>query len=187
MANDTVWDAMAKAYENASGDLADRLLAALAAAESEGGDLRGRQSAALLVVASEPTGRPWNDRRFDLRVEDHPDPVAELARLARLQRVYSLLNLGDELMGKGQIDVAIDAYRRATDLVSDDQTNGEAPFWVGVTLADAGRFNEARAYLTRAYAQDRNWADLITRLPAAGLLPDDPQLIAKLVASMQGE
>jgi len=80
----TVWPAMARAFEAATGDLAERLMAALEAAEAEGGDIRGRQSAALLVVKAHSTGRPWADRRFDLRVEDHPEPLPELRRLLRL-------------------------------------------------------------------------------------------------------
>ena len=56
MANDTVPDAMARAFESAEGDLAARLLAALQAAEAAGGDIRGKQSAAILVVSGEPTG-----------------------------------------------------------------------------------------------------------------------------------
>jgi uncharacterized Ntn-hydrolase superfamily protein len=89
----------AEGFATASGDLADRLVAGLAAGQEAGGDLRGRQSAALLVVAG---GRddvaPWDGRLVDLRVDDGPDPVAELGRLLRLQRAYehgdhSLLSL----------------------------------------------------------------------------------------------
>ncbi len=69
MLNDTVWPAMAKAFESARGDLAERLLTALEAAEAAGGDIRGRQSAALVVVSGKPTGKPWQDRVYDLRVE----------------------------------------------------------------------------------------------------------------------
>jgi uncharacterized Ntn-hydrolase superfamily protein len=72
MANVEVWPAMARAYRESTGDLADRLVAALEAAQEIGGDIRGKQSAALLVVSAASTGRPWEDRRFDLRVEDHP-------------------------------------------------------------------------------------------------------------------
>ena len=78
MASDKVWPAMAKAYESTKGDLAERLLAALEAAQAQGGDIRGKQSAAILVVSGTPTGRPWTDRTFDLRVEDSPDPLREL-------------------------------------------------------------------------------------------------------------
>ncbi|MBA4160076.1 MAG: DUF1028 domain-containing protein, partial [Gemmatimonadetes bacterium] len=80
MEKPTVWPAMARAYENAQGDLAERLLQALEAAEREGGDIRGKQSAAILIVGPESTGRAWADRIVDLRVEDHPDPLVELRR-----------------------------------------------------------------------------------------------------------
>ncbi|UCF79490.1 MAG: DUF1028 domain-containing protein [Candidatus Eiseniibacteriota bacterium] len=184
MERTTVWDAMAKAYETAEGDLAERLLAALEAAEKEGGDIRGRQSAALLIVSAEGTGRPWVDRKFDLRVEDHPEPVKELRRLVELQRAYLKLNEGDEWMAKEDASKAMDAYMRATSIVPDEATNGEAPFWVGVTLVGAGRVDEAIPFLWRAYAQDSRWAEVVRRLPASGLLPDDEKLIETVVKRM---
>ena len=187
MENPTVWEAMARAYESAEGDLADRLLAALEAAEGEGGDIRGRQSAAIIVVAGTGTGRPWADRIFDLRIEDHPDPVAELRRIVRLQRAYLKLNEGDGLVTKNDLDRAMAAYREATSIVPDGATNGEAPFWVGITLASAGRVDEALPYLARAHAQDRRWAQLVPRLVASGLLPDDAGLIERLVEGMKGK
>ena len=187
MDRESVWPAMAKAYESSPGDLAERLLAALEAAEGEGGDIRGRQSAALLIVSAESTGRPWNDRIFDLRVEDHPDPVGELRRLVQLQRAYNRLNEGDEHFTDGNMVKAMQAYREATDLLPDRATNGEAAFWVGVTLADAGRVEEAIPYLERAQRQDVRWARLLPRLSASGLLPDDPKLIRRLVEQMQRE
>ena len=73
MASTEVWPAMAQAFEAAKGDLADRMLAALDAAQEVGGDIRGRQSAALIVVTGKPTGQPWKDRVFDLRVDDSPE------------------------------------------------------------------------------------------------------------------
>ncbi len=185
MDSPTVWKAMARAFESAEGDLAERLLAALEAAEGEGGDLRGRQSAAILVVSGESTGKPWVDRLFDLRVEDHPQPVSELRRLVQLQRAYHKLNEGDELWTKGEVDNAMEAYRQATEMVPDEATNGEAPFWVGVTLAASGEVNEAIPYLARAYAQDVRWAELVTRLPASGLLPESQVLVDKLVRGMK--
>ena len=185
MEKPTVWDAMAEAYETADGDLAARLLAALEAAQAEGGDIRGKQSAALLVVRAEPTGEPWNDRLFDLRIEDHPEPVVELRRLVRLQRAYRKLSEGDEHVTEGDIDRAMQAYRSAMEIVPDSATNGEAPFWVGVTLASTGRVDEAIPYLQRAYARDDNWATLVPRLPDAGLLPEDEALIDRLVRRMK--
>lgn len=186
MENPTVWDAMAVAYENADGDLAERMLRALEAAEAEGGDIRGRQSAAILIVRAESTGKPWEDRIFDLRVEDHPDPVGELRRLVQLQRAYLKLNEGDGWVVENDIEKAISAYREAMDLVPDEATNGEAPFWVGITLADAGREGDSIPYLRRAYVQNTRWAELVGRLPASGLLPDDEALVDRLVSAMKG-
>jgi uncharacterized Ntn-hydrolase superfamily protein len=185
MESATVWDAMARAYEASEGDLAERLLAALEAAEAEGGDIRGRQSAAIVVVAAESSGRPWQDRLFDLRVEDHPDPVGELRRLVRLQRAYRALNEGDEWVTRGEVERAMEAYRRAMELVPDEATNGEGPFWVGITLASTGDTAGAVPYLRRAQAQDPRWAELVGRLPAAGLLPS-PEVASELRAAMVG-
>ncbi len=185
MEKPTVWDAMAQAYETSKGDLAERLLTALEAAEKEGGDIRGRQSAAILVVSEENTGRAWVDRKFDLRVEDHPAPVAELRRLVQLQRAYLKLNEGDEWMTREDPSRAMEAYVEATTVVPDEATNGEAPFWVGITLVDSGRVKEAIPFLARAYAQDHRWADLVPRLPASGFLPDDDELIEQIVTAMK--
>ena len=181
----TVWDAMAEAYESSEGDLAERLLAALEAAEAEGGDIRGRQSAAILVVAGESTGRPWADRLFDLRVEDHPEPVAELRRLVRMQRAYLKLNAGDEALAAGDLPGALTLYREATSIVPDAATNGEAAFWVGIALAGAGDPEGAAQWLARAYRQDERWARLVPRLVAALLLPDDEALVRRLVEGMK--
>jgi len=171
MEHATVWDAMARAYDAAEGDLAERLLAALEAAELEGGDIRGKQSAAIVVVSATSTGRPWVDRIFDLRVEDHAEPVAELRRLVTLQRAYRSLNEGDDLVTRGNVEEAMRAYYAAMELVPDEATNGEAPFWVGVTLAGGGSVDDALTFLRRAQAQDGRWAELIRRLPASRLLP----------------
>lgn len=183
MENDTVWDAMAEAYEASTGDLAERMLAALEAAQAEGGDIRGQQSAALVVVRAEGTGKPWLDRLFDLRVEDHPMPVAELRRLVGLQRAYQKLNEGDEHVTQGDIEAAMRSYSAAMDLAPDEANNGESAFWVGITLASVGQVDEAVPYLARAYAQDPRWATLVPRLPAAGLLPE--QVVSTLVVRMK--
>ena len=95
MLNDKVWPAMSAAFESTRGDLAERMLAALDAAQAAGGDIRGKQSAALIVVTGKPTGQAWKDRVFDLRVDDSPDPLMELRRLVKLQRAYNHMNAGD--------------------------------------------------------------------------------------------
>ena len=80
MVTDNVWPAMVNAFTAIGGDLAGRLLAALDAAQAAGGDARGRQSAALLLVRAMSTGRSWQDRIFDVRVDDHDSPLEELRR-----------------------------------------------------------------------------------------------------------
>jgi uncharacterized Ntn-hydrolase superfamily protein len=83
-----VIDAMAEAFEGSRGELAERLVLALEAADSVGGDARGKQAAAL-VVAREGAGYlGGGDRAVDLRVDDHPEPVAELRRLFGLYGFY---------------------------------------------------------------------------------------------------
>ena len=179
MDNDRVWSAMKAAYEAATGDLADRLLAALDAAEAVGGDIRGRQSAALLVVRGTSTGRPWADRRFDLRVEDHPQPLVELRRLVVLARAYERMNRGDELAAEARWDEATREYAAAAAMAPQI---AELPFWHAATLAAAGHLDEARPLFAEVFAREPRWRTLVPRLPAAGLLPDDPTLIAAIVA-----
>jgi uncharacterized Ntn-hydrolase superfamily protein len=180
MANAKVWPAMAAAYEKARGDLADRLLAALDAAEAVGGDIRGRQSAAILVVKAAATGKPWSgaDRVFDLRVDDHPEPLQELRRLVRLQRAYNRANHGDELMSEQKVEEALKEYAAAAAIAPEIV---ELQFWHAVTLASIGREAEARPIFTAVFAKEPAWAELVPRLPAAGLLPDDKGLIERIV------
>lgn len=179
MGKPTVWPAMAKAFEAATGSLADRLIAALEAAEREGGDIRGRQSAAILIVKGKGTGKPWAgaDRVFDLRVDDHPQPVVELKRLVRLQKAYQRANRGDELMTEKKVDEALKEYAAAAQIAPEIV---ELPFWEAVTLASVGKEAEAAPIFKAVFAREPIWAELLERLPAAGLFPDDKALIARI-------
>lgn len=181
MANDRVWPAMAAAFEKTPGDLADRMIAALEAGQAAGGDIRGRQSAAILVVRGRNTARPWAgaDRVFDLRVDDHPEPIVELKRLVRLQRAYTHANRGDELMTEKSVAAALEEYAAAERIAPEIQ---ELPFWHAVTLVSVGREAEAMPIFKAVFRKEPVWADLLPRLPAAGLLPNDPALIKRLQA-----
>jgi uncharacterized Ntn-hydrolase superfamily protein len=172
---------MAAAYEHATGDLADRLLAALDAAQAVGGDIRGRQSAAILIVKPTSSGKPWAgaDRLFDLRVDDQPAPLVELRRLVRLQRAYNRANRGDELMSEQKVEAALKEYAAAAEIAPEIV---ELPFWHAVTLASIGREAEAAPIFRAVFAKEPVWADLVPRLPASGLLPDDRGLIERIVA-----
>jgi len=180
MLNPTIWPAMADAYRSAQGDLAERMLAALEAAQAAGGDIRGRQSACILIVEAVSSGRPWLDTLMNLRVEDHPEPIQELRRLVKVQRAYQLMNLGDERLGKGLVSEALQAYGEAAELAPEID---ELPFWHAVTLAELDQINEALPIFQQVFSANPNWALLVQRLPAAGLLRGDPQLMKKILSA----
>jgi uncharacterized Ntn-hydrolase superfamily protein len=179
MLNDKVWPAMARAFENTKGDLVDRMLAALDAAQAVGGDIRGRQSAAIIVVTGKPTGQAWKDRTFDLRVDDSQQPLLELRRLVKLQRAYNHMNAGDLAVEKKDNEGALREYGAAEKLVPD---SAEMIYWHAVALVNMGRVDESLPLFRRVFAMDRNWIILTPRLPKSGLLPDDPKLIQKIVS-----
>src|SRR5215204_617674 len=179
MLNDKVWPAMARAFENTTGDLADRMLAALDAAQAVGGDIRGRQSAALIVVTGKPTGQAWKDRIFDLRVDDSSQPLTELRRLVKLQRAYNHMNSGDLAVEKKDNEGALREYSAAEKLVPD---NAEMVYWHAVALVNMGRVDESLPLFRRVFAMDPNWITLTPRLPKSGLLPDDPKIIQRIVS-----
>jgi uncharacterized Ntn-hydrolase superfamily protein len=81
-------EAMAKTFESAQGELADRLVSALAAGQARGGDRRGQQSAAVLVVRPEGGYGGYNDRYMDLRVDDDPAPIERLQALVDLHHLF---------------------------------------------------------------------------------------------------
>jgi uncharacterized Ntn-hydrolase superfamily protein len=175
----TVWPAMARAYEAARGDLADRLLAALDAAEAEGGDIRGRQSAAIVVVKAKSSGRPWADRVFDLRVEDNPAPLVELRRLVKLQRAYNHMTAGDDCVALADWPCAEREYGAARML---EPQHAEMAFWYAVALATAGRLEPARPLFAQAFKADPRWRELVKRLPDVNQLPKDKALLDAIVA-----
>ncbi|WP_345225978.1 DUF1028 domain-containing protein [Hymenobacter koreensis] len=168
MLNATVWPAMAKAYEQSAAlPLAERVLAALDAAEAAGGDIRGRQSAALLVVRGKASEQPWDDRIVDLRVEDNPAPLKELRRLLRLQRAYDHMNAGDLAVEKNDMPSAVREYEAAEKMFPD---NLEMRYWHAITLANKGQLPAALKLLQPIFKQEPNWRTLTQRLPKVGLL-----------------
>lgn len=175
----TVCSAMAEAFEAAEGDLGERLLMALEAAEDEGGDIRGKQSAAILVVSGDAEEPAWGGRIFDLRVEDHPEPLVELRRLMTMARAYQLMNAGDERMAEGDTPSAIEAYSAAEAMLPN---NHEMVFWHAATLAAAGEVEASLPLFQQAFAAWPRWRDVVLRLPASDLLPEDEALIAQILA-----
>ncbi len=182
MLNDKVVPAMAAAYESAEGDLADRLMAALVAAQSVGGDIRGKQSAAMLIVKPESTGRSWADRVLELRIEDAPDPITELERLLTVHRAYEHMNAGDVAVEHENLELAMTEYGAAAELLPG---NVEVMYWAAVTLATSGSLDQAIPMFREVFAADPNWIELTRRLLKPGIIPDTPEgraLVEQIVA-----
>jgi uncharacterized Ntn-hydrolase superfamily protein len=179
MEKESVWPAMARAFESAPGDLTDRLLAALDAAQAEGGDIRGVQSAAILVVKGKASGRPWADRVFDLRVEDSSQPLLELRRLVGVQRAYNHMGAGDDCVAVKDWACAEREYGAAEAM---QPGNAEMTFWHAVALATNGQVAGARPLFQKAFAADPRWRELVKRLPTVDQLPDDPELMRAILA-----
>jgi uncharacterized Ntn-hydrolase superfamily protein len=165
MERPTVWPAMAEAYRAATGELADRLMAALRAAEAEGGDVRGRQSAALLVVPA--AGSAWTTR-YDLRVEDHRAPIDELARLLCLARAYEAFDRSQEPANSGDLTAAAAEMEDAHELAPDDD---QITLWTSLLMAGAGRMPEARRLYADAARVEPRGGEHLRRFLAAGHLP----------------
>jgi uncharacterized Ntn-hydrolase superfamily protein len=165
MERPTVWPAMAEAYRSSDGALADRLLAALRAAEAEGGDVRGRQSAALLVVPA--SGPAWASR-YDLRVEDYRAPLDELDRLLRLARAYEAFDRSQEPAMAGDLQTAAAVMDEAHALAPDDD---QITLWTALILGGAGRVEEAQRLFADARRAEPRGAEHLRRFLAAGHLP----------------
>ena len=178
MANGTVPKAMAVAFEKTKGDLADRMMAALEAAEAEGGDIRGKQSAAMVIVSGEPSGVDWKDTKLSLRIEDHPTPLIELKRLIRVHRAYQHANMGDHYMEIEEIDNALIEYSKAAEYYPE---NAELPYWSAIALANGGRLEEALPVFQSVFERNPDLRTMTPRLVKSGLLPDDENLINKIM------
>jgi uncharacterized Ntn-hydrolase superfamily protein len=184
MLQDTVWDAMAQAYESSPGDLAARMLASLEAAQAESGDIRGQQSTALLVVSAALEPAPWSGRIFDLRVDDHPQPLMELRRLLAVSRAYQHAQTASQLLeaqplAEQQLAQAAREFQLAAD-TPEMQHNPELLFWQAVDLVVAEQFEAALPLFKQVFELDPIWRELLPRLVPAELLPDDPALIERI-------
>ncbi|MHC4486846.1 MAG: DUF1028 domain-containing protein, partial [Planctomycetota bacterium] len=149
MLNKEVVPAMSKAFEQSSGPLAERMVAALQAAQKAGGDIRGQQSAAIIIVRVKSTGKFWEDRLIDLRVEDHPNAVKELARILAVFRAYEHMNKGDLAIEKGDEKTALQEYAAAEKMFPN---NTEMKFWHAVALVNIGKVDLALPIFKKIFA-----------------------------------
>lgn len=168
MLNDKVVPAMAKAFEEHKDlPLADRVVKVLIAAQEAGGDIRGKQSAALVVVNAKPAKNSWEDKKINLRVDDHATPLVELQRLLQVHKAYEYMNKGDLAVEVGDMEMALTAYGTAEQLFPE---NLEMKYWKAVALANNKRLDEALPIFKQIFDTDENWRELTKRLPKSGLL-----------------
>ncbi len=178
MKTNRVWPAMAESFEKSSGPLAERLIAALEAAQAEGGDIRGKQSAAILIVNPKSTGKPWIDKPIDLRVEDSVHPIKELKRLLKVYRAYEHMNNGDLAVEKGDNELAMKEYSAAEEMFPD---NLEMKYWHAVTLVNIGELEKALPLFKEIFSKDQNWKELTPRLLKNNLLNADSLSLKKIM------
>ena len=172
MLTDQVCIGMQKAWlKNTNMPLAERVVACLKAAQGAGGDIRGKQSAALIVVAGKPVKDSWDDKLIELRVDDNPNPIAELTRLLALHRAYEHMNNGDLQVEKGNMPKAMAEYSAAEKMFP---SNLEMQYWHAITLANNKGVQHAAKMLKKIYAIDPNWRELTRRLPKVDQLNVTP-------------
>jgi uncharacterized Ntn-hydrolase superfamily protein len=178
MLNDKVWPAMEKAFTGTKAPLAERMIAALEAAQSAGGDIRGRQSAAILVVKAKSSGKIWEDRLIDLRVEDNPHPVKELKRVLRMFRAYEHMNAGDLAVEKGDEQGALREYGAAEEMFPE---NLEMKYWHAVSLVNMGDLEKSLPIFKEVFEADQNWKTLTPRLIPVGLLKANESEMTRII------
>jgi len=180
MLNDDVVPAMSKAFvEHADLPLAERVVRVLQAAQAAGGDIRGKQSAALIVVGPDVTDEVWSDKKIDLRVDDHSQPLDEIDRLLRVHRAYDHMNRGDLAVEHQNMELALQEYGAAEKMFP---RNLEMKYWKAVALANNGRMDEALPIFEYVFDRDRNWRELTGRLPASGLLTVTEEELKKILS-----
>jgi uncharacterized Ntn-hydrolase superfamily protein len=179
MMNDKIWPAMDKAFREADGPLAERMVEALVAAQNEGGDIRGQQSASILIVKGESTGEIWKDRLIDLRIEDHPDPVNEIKRLLKVHRAYEHMNKGDLAIEKGDMEIAMKEYSAAEEMFPE---NLEMKYWHAVTLASNGKVEESLPMFREVFNKNEDWRTLTPRLVPIGMLTVSEEDLKKIIS-----
>lgn len=178
MINKEIWQEMSEAFENSSGPLAERMISALKAAQQAGGDIRGQQSASLLVVRGKASKNSWENRLVDLRVEDHPNAVNEIARLLKVHRAFEHMNRGDLAIEEGDEEKALEEYAAAEVMFPD---NLEMKYWAAVSLVNMDRLEEALPIFKKIFREDPNWIELSRRIVPNGFLKADPEQLEQII------
>jgi uncharacterized Ntn-hydrolase superfamily protein len=161
LASPAVWHAAADTFVSTGGPLAKRLLAALDAAEEAGGDFRGRESSALVVVSGDASEQPWQPV-FDLRVDNHAEPLQELRRLHGIAAAYRRRRDFDE---RTDLDEEVEVARAAG--LPEDQVALTA----AIVAVAHGDLDEAAARLRPSGDSDARWREALDRYVRLGFMP----------------
>lgn len=179
MLSEKVWSSMAQAFKNTNGTLAERMMAALEAAQKEGGDIRGKQSAAMIVVKGNSSGNIWEDEILNLKIADHSNPIKEMRRLLNVHNAYVHMNKGDLAIEKNDFDAAEKEYESAMKAYPE---NLEIKYWYAVALANAGKIQDSFPLFKDIFTKDKNWKTLTERLPASDLLNVSEEVLNNILS-----
>jgi uncharacterized Ntn-hydrolase superfamily protein len=178
MQQDTVWGAMAQAFEAASGDLVMQILAALEAAQAEGGDVRGAQSVGLKIVPTICKDDPMEAFIFDIRVDDSATPLADLRRLITLRQAYLWADEAEGLL-KTDFEAGMAHYQQALALAPQED---QLRFWLPLTIADElGRLDAVEPILRDLFQRQPKWVETLASYAAAYRLQTEG-LLEQLIA-----
>jgi len=172
LAGEQVVKAMAKAFRETKGELAERLMAALEAGEQAGGDARGKQSAAILVVRKGAGYGGFDDRYIDLRVDDHPEPVKELRRILNIKLAWSQVSEASKWRQKGNIKKAAEILKAAVQRYPDQAV---LHYDLACYLALLGEREDALKALERALQLDASLKELAKKDDDLKSLRNDPR------------
>ena len=180
MLSEKVWPLMAEAFETSEGlPLPERIINSLEAAETVGGDIRGKQSANILIFSGEPNNEKWEEPLMDLRVDDNKEPLKEIRRLLTLYRAYEQGDKGDQAMEKGDINEALECYKKGMEMVPD---NLELKYWTAVSLANSKEIDESLVLFKDVFKKYDNWRTLTERLPEVNLLQIEKEDLEKILS-----
>jgi uncharacterized Ntn-hydrolase superfamily protein len=168
MAGPGVCEAMAEAFEHATGGLANRLVAALVAAEGKGGDARGQMSAAVIVVEGARHDHPWEGVLTDVRVDHHPDPLTELARLVDVAEAYHLCDVAEAALMRGDAGAALSGAEAGLARLPDE---GNLRLSYIAALVGVGRTDDAAREVQALVAERPSWEGILRAITERGLVP----------------
>jgi len=172
LAGPQVLDEMARAFQSATGPLAERILAALDAGDAAGGDRRGKQEAYLIIVRQGASSGGFSDKVLEIRVDDNPEPLPEARRILNRMRSGQLAAQGNQRLQAGDIPGALELLVAARDR-SPENDNA----WVALASAylRAARPADALDALRRAVSLNPGQRDTLPRNASFQAIHDDPE------------